>query len=143
MMNPELKAKWIEALESDRYKQCRGKLRIGNCYCGLGVLCDVSEAGVWREHLKGWWGWGYSLKGSTGPIGVKQIPVELLEHIGIPGKDIRVNTSNPDGSAMTIGELSLGNWRGSDGKSSITMLNDCTFLTFKQMAELIRLDTSL
>lgn len=43
-MDPELKAKWIEALRSGEYKQCRGKLHkelVG--YCCLGVLCDIDS----------------------------------------------------------------------------------------------------
>jgi hypothetical protein len=32
---------FIEALESGEYEQAFGALRIGNCYCAEGVLCDV------------------------------------------------------------------------------------------------------
>lgn len=42
-MNPELKAKWVEALRSGKYKQAQGKLRTheGDAHCCLGVLCEV------------------------------------------------------------------------------------------------------
>lgn len=33
--------KWIEALRSGKYKQGAGKLRVGDCYCCLGVACEV------------------------------------------------------------------------------------------------------
>ena len=36
-----LKAKWVEALRSGDYKQGTNRLRIGDEYCCLGVLCDV------------------------------------------------------------------------------------------------------
>ena len=41
-MSPEVKAKWIEALRSGRYRQCIGRMsRLdakGCSYCALGVL---------------------------------------------------------------------------------------------------------
>lgn len=42
MMDAELKAKWIEALRSGKYKQTRQILRDGNGHCCLGVLCEVA-----------------------------------------------------------------------------------------------------
>jgi hypothetical protein len=47
-MNPEVKAKWIEALRSGKYEQAVGALRQGDGYCCLGVLCDISGLGEWR-----------------------------------------------------------------------------------------------
>lgn len=47
-MNGELKAKWLEALRSGKYKQGRGRLRDeSNQFCCLGVLCDVGGLGAW------------------------------------------------------------------------------------------------
>ncbi len=47
-MNGELKAKWLEALRSGRYKQGRKYLRDkNNQFCCLGVLCDVGAPGQW------------------------------------------------------------------------------------------------
>ena len=43
-MKADLKAKWIEALRSGEYEQCKDKLYSGNGYCCLGVLCVVSGA---------------------------------------------------------------------------------------------------
>lgn len=52
-MHPELKAKWIEALRSGRYKQGRGGLRDGdNCYCCLGVLADLVDPHGWSTHAE-------------------------------------------------------------------------------------------
>jgi len=48
-MEASLKAKWIEALRSGKYKQGRFKLRTrDDCYCCLGVLCDVSNISEWE-----------------------------------------------------------------------------------------------
>lgn len=41
-MDAQLKAKWIEALRSGKYKQGSHSLRRGDAYCCLGVLCDVA-----------------------------------------------------------------------------------------------------
>jgi len=40
-MNQEVKKAWIEALRSGEYKQTTGRLRRGDSYCCLGVLCDL------------------------------------------------------------------------------------------------------
>ena len=36
-----LRANWIAALRSGKYKQCKGKLKVGDSYCCLGVACEV------------------------------------------------------------------------------------------------------
>lgn len=40
-MDPELKAKWLDALRSGNYKQARGQLAIGGGFCCLGVLNEI------------------------------------------------------------------------------------------------------
>ncbi len=50
-MNKEIAKKWVEALRSGEYKQGVSRLRIGDTYCCLGVLCDLygKEKGVnWK-----------------------------------------------------------------------------------------------
>lgn len=48
-MDNKLKAKWVAALRSGKYKQAQDRLRRDGGYCCLGVLCDVSGAGEWIE----------------------------------------------------------------------------------------------
>lgn len=44
-MNPELKAKWIEALRSGKYQQAKARLRTAESrFCCLGVLAEVQGA---------------------------------------------------------------------------------------------------
>ena len=38
-----LREKWLEALESGEYKQCKGMYRAGEYRCALGVLLDVAK----------------------------------------------------------------------------------------------------
>jgi hypothetical protein len=40
-MKPEIKAKWVKALRSGEYKQGRNRLRDGDSFCCLGVLCNL------------------------------------------------------------------------------------------------------
>jgi hypothetical protein len=46
-MNQEVKAKWIQALRSGKYKQGQAYLRKDDSYCCLGVLCDLNESRQW------------------------------------------------------------------------------------------------
>lgn len=40
---------WIQALRSGGYQQGRLRLRRGDAFCCLGVLCDVVDANGWRD----------------------------------------------------------------------------------------------
>ena len=40
-MNQEIKTKWVAALRSGEYTQAKGKLKIEESFCCLGVLCDL------------------------------------------------------------------------------------------------------
>ena len=50
-MKQEIANLWIDALESDKYKQCTNQLRKGNSFCCLGVLTDLylkkGNPGAW------------------------------------------------------------------------------------------------
>lgn len=56
-MNPDIKARWIEALRSGDYEQALGSLRPRNGgFCCLGVLCDLYSEETdtpWTEYA-GW-----------------------------------------------------------------------------------------
>ena len=43
-----VKERWIEALRSGDYVQGQERLRTGDCYCCLGVLCDVIDPTLWK-----------------------------------------------------------------------------------------------
>jgi hypothetical protein len=59
-MSPKIRHKWIKALKSGKYKQCRRAIRIGDRYDVIGVLCDVLYPKEWlvihQTHYtpKGW-----------------------------------------------------------------------------------------
>lgn len=53
-MNPEVKAKWLEALRSGKYTQGQAVLKVYEngkpTYCCLGVLCDINpDLGEWKD----------------------------------------------------------------------------------------------
>lgn len=53
-LDPEIKAKWITALRSGKYKQTTNTLKAkdGSGFCCLGVLCDLAAAdgnGSWKN----------------------------------------------------------------------------------------------
>jgi hypothetical protein len=55
-MNKEVKEKWLEALRSGEYEQGRERLRSGDKFCCLGVLCEIyrkdMDNGEWRTYDK-------------------------------------------------------------------------------------------
>lgn len=48
-MNTDIKTEWIAALRSGKYKQGRGKLRVDDKFCCLGVLCDLYDNKNWFD----------------------------------------------------------------------------------------------
>lgn len=52
-MSKPLIDRWIEALESGEYPQCKGGLHKDNGYCCLGVLVELEYGpDVWRAHVE-------------------------------------------------------------------------------------------
>lgn len=48
-MKPALKARWVEALRSGKYKKTVSSLEDSDGYCCLGVLCKVSKSKALRS----------------------------------------------------------------------------------------------
>lgn len=122
-MKPEIKQKWIEALESGKYKKGVEKLRIEEegklSYCCLGVLCDLhleetgegkwEKDGTYRATIEGvvsssqtvlpskvreWAG----MRDTTGLFSVKEEDTELLNSIfryeSFPGTESGLTSVN-------------------------------------------------
>lgn len=51
-MDKKIRAKWIRALRSGKYKQTRDRIKHRDAYCCLGVLCTVIKA----DWVKDKWG---------------------------------------------------------------------------------------
>jgi hypothetical protein len=82
IMPGKLKAAWLEALSSGRYKQTDGQLRDGDGFCCLGVLCDVVHPGCLDE------------QGNT-PLeqGESLLPARIQEYSGLT-RDVQLKLAN-------------------------------------------------
>lgn len=89
-MNQEIKEKWLAALRSGKYKQGKTVLRSqDDCYCCLGVLCDIQDSGQWVpiDHPKDGACYVYSQDGELNQfdftIGSEVLPAFVADNIGI------------------------------------------------------------
>lgn len=48
-MDSQVRKQLIDALKSGKYKWTEGRLRQDDCFCVLGVLCDISGLGTWSD----------------------------------------------------------------------------------------------
>lgn len=118
-MDEKLKAQWIAALRSGNYTQGQGQLRRTEwgdaTYCCLGVLCDISDKGMWGNNT-------YYHNGSYSSVG---IPASLVKHT------INVITPYDEPSE---GPLPFTDRNG--GRLQLSTLND-TGMSFDQIADVI------
>jgi len=101
-MEASLKAKWIEALRSGKYKQGRWRLRTkSDDFCCLGVLCDVSGVSEWEEN-----GLCYSYEGAS-----SHLPPSLRNQLTREAKEIDLTRMN-DNSGMSFPDIA--DWIGTN-----------------------------
>ena len=74
-------AEWTAALRSGKYKQAKGKLRDGDCFCCLGVLCDLMEPAGWEANDETGGRWF----GPTEDCDMEEIPLRLEAALDRPG----------------------------------------------------------
>lgn len=87
-MNPEIKAKWLEALRSGNYKQGTGRLRkADNSYCCLGVLCDVIDPTKWMNTEDTYHCYGYRIDDPQFHV-YSALSDNQLKEIGLPSYDM-------------------------------------------------------
>ena len=85
-MNPEVKTRWIEALNSGLYPQGVGWLNKEGKFCCLGVLWELAEKeGVVEVYDSGITARGY--KGQDGDADDTFLPKPVAEWAGIPMAD--------------------------------------------------------
>ena len=118
-MNKEIAQQWVEALKSGKYQQTYRTLRRerkdGTCaFCGMGVLCDISELGEWNYSGQETFGYKVGNEQTDG-----QLPQEVKDWAGME---------------------SVTGMRAGLGRSSITQLNDLHLYTFDQLAVVIERD---
>lgn len=124
-MNPDVKAKWLDALRSGDYKQARDDLRVGEgdgaSFCCLGVLADL-----YRKEVGGTWVEGEisdtfrDVKG--GYAHGSYLTEDIRRWAGAPVDEHRTFTGLPT-------------WR-----NSLAELNDSSDFGFPEIANLIEED---
>lgn len=131
-MNPEVKAKWVEALRSGKYLQGKHSLRtVDDKFCCLGVFCDVIDPTAWHDHdldaKPSATRWSIGMK-DGGEIPEKNFPtLPFRIAAGWPldcsDPDVCVNLSTDDPQSSHMHSLSA--------------LNDSGQFTFNEIADLI------
>ena len=107
-MDKALKAKWLEALRSGRYKQ--GKFRLRNNrdeFCCLGVLCDISGEGEWTHTCdisgEGEWthtrckGYSYWKEGKEADVNVLPLFVSNFANLTDVEEEVLIDKNDGDG----------------------------------------------
>ena len=107
-MNPEIKARWVAALQSGEYSQTSDALRIENSFCCLGVLCDLyvkDGLGKWEDRIED----GETVFATVGESGVL-LPEEVGRWAGLPTTRPITPLPGPQDACIYLADL---NDRGS------------------------------
>jgi hypothetical protein len=130
-MNPEIKQRWINALESGEYPQTTGVLKDENGFCCLGVLCEIAvEDNVvrWDEDFA-----HYSSLVSDNDSSDGELPESVADWAGL-------DSCNPESGALyKVDRFSVLVERD----ALMSELNDDMHLTFSQIAQIIKNNDSL
>ncbi len=110
--------KWIDALESGEYKQCKGMLKEGTGFCCLGVACEIDDAVEWSEVHK-----RYIFDGESE---FTELPEEYNKQLGLTS-----SFGESQGCILYKGEEVIE-------AESLLNLNDQEGFTFKQIARILR-----
>lgn len=93
-----------DALRSDKYQKALGVLKGSgdNCYCLLGLMCEISGLGSWVK--KEYHGWSYVLSTSDpyDEYSVCRAPIEVLDLFGV---QYHRNATTPRHSTGKLREL--------------------------------------
>lgn len=97
-MDQKIKAQWVAALRSGEYQQGRGRLRIGDKFCCLGVLCDLHSKIAGFE-----WDSGSYLRNNGA------LAVEVSDWAGLGSSDVVIDPDNDFGerSASAINDAGV------------------------------------
>lgn len=96
-MNKEVKAKWLKALRSGKYKQGDSYLRRKDgTYCCLGVLCDIYKKETGEGHWDG-------SRFNVGSYGNSEIPPsKVAEWAGLEDSNPKVSVPKKGSFGLTF-----------------------------------------
>lgn len=139
MINKERILKWVEALESEKYKQAYAALRKADgSMCCLGVACEISTVASWETDQEYYDYIGVEAKYNY--ITEKNfLPLEVAKYYGFVASSIIANK----GEEIYIDPTVLVNEDNEPNLTSkrvvsLTELNDSARLTFKEIAKILR-----
>lgn len=132
-MDPKIRARWVRALRSGKYKQGEGSLcrvdSFGNKnFCCLGVLCDIYA----KDHKKKWKG-----EDELALEGLKEtslLPEKVAKWAGLTRPDPIVEITVKNADILRDSVDALGN---PITAARLAELNDDHGLDFHQIADLI------
>ncbi len=85
-MKEDIKNRWVSALTSGEYGQCKGELRNADGFCCLGVLTDMYA----KEHSLKWSidGWGdYRFIDKIGHVAMGTLTKNIMKWAGLNNHD--------------------------------------------------------
>lgn len=133
-LDPEKKARWLNALRSEEYKQGREQLRSpGDKFCCLGVVCDLylkdTGQGEWQQEEDARYRGDYTFHVTDADRSWSSLPVAVVRWLGLPVPD--------DYTSAEMIPLSDLRVIGKDGRPvPVSNLND-EGRTFAEIADLI------
>ncbi len=135
--------KWVDLLESGKYKQGREQLRTRNGYCCLGVACDMTMLGTWvkEDGDKGDWmykaGEGRGTRTNSG-----HLPGIVRDRLGLSTSVGTFRMSDAERTALkgVLSRKTLNVIQGrmyANSSCSLACLND-EGVSFAEIAKVIR-----
>lgn len=98
-MKKEIKKLWVEALRSGEYNQGHSRLKNGNEYCCLGVLCDLHRKSEQGDD------WGAEQTFKDCYMGKEEFPpAEVLDWAGLSDEDPTI-TDDDKGINMSLSSM--------------------------------------
>lgn len=138
--------KWIEALESGKYKQVKGELRevINRLdtdkreygFCCLGVGCDISGLGKWKEPVDGEY--------HGGTIFLEEgAECDITCDLEFSAVQAWLGLNEEGGKAIDVdGDFNNQGYNESNPLNSLTNMNDGGSKTFEEIAAHLRANVS-
>ena len=120
-MNKRIRAEWVKRLRSNEYTKMKGMLHNKDCFCVMGILCDIyleEHDEQWEEHAESD-KIGLLIHGTSA-----NIPQEVVIWSGLGTRQPLINISTIHGSPHRVPLIALND-------------NANYNYSFKQMADLI------
>jgi len=89
--------RWLKALRSEKYSQCRGRLQGPDGFCCLGVACDVLIPDK-EKHMSGDFLSGYFPNHQAAPQWLNHVNCDFSEKTKIEGKSQNLSEMNDNQS---------------------------------------------